>query len=486
MRINAPSFLTTLDPSRISLAIVAFDIVVALCAPYIAWLVRNFFVGLREIGPGFHFYALWSAVSTLILLRMSGATRVAWRFFSGPDALDAFVGVAMGVTVAALGAFLFDRLDSVPRSLLFIHVFLQGAAYTAGRLYLRSAVDKNIEVRRRPVYMLLVGCNEVAHVYARAVESVSGGSLKIAAALTHDPTMIGKRIRGIPIVSLFSNIDEVVGQFGIRGVEISRLVICASGNEINAREIDQLTDVASRRKLVVNDIHLLFSEVAGPIGLDDDFAVDEITLRGAYWGLKRALDIFGATALLILLSPLFAITSALVWVDVGRPLFFWQERPGRHGRMIRVFKFRTMKDAVAPDGTAVPDDSRTSKIGIILRKLRLDELPQLWNILRGDMSFIGPRPLLFVDQPQEVSRRLAVRPGISGWAQVNGGKLVTPEEKRALDLWYIAHVSLALELRIVALTLLVMLRGDVARPEAVRSAVEWLRRQEIAVTIDEE
>lgn len=473
------------DDRHLAMAILLCDIFIAISAPYAGWLIRNFFVGLRGLGSGFYFYAAWSAISTLILLRLSGSFGVAWRFFSVSDALEAFVAVAMGVSVAAIGSFLFDRLDSVPRSLLFIHVLFQFASYVLVRLYLRRFVDHASGRRRRPVYVLLVGCNEVANIYIRAVESVGRGSLKVAAVLTHDPTMVGKRMRGIPIVSLVDNIETAIGQLNIRGIEINRIVVCAGASELGTREIDTLTDVAGRNNLIINDIHSLFSEVAGPVGLNEDFDVEEITLSDAYWIVKRCLDFFGAIALLFLLSPLFVVTTFLVWIDVGRPFFFWQERPGRHGVVMRVFKFRTMRDVVRSDGAAVPDQSRTSRIGFLLRKLRLDELPQLWNILKGDMSFIGPRPLLFEDQPKEVARRLAVRPGLSGWAQVNGGKLVSREEKRALDLWYIAHVSFMLEMWIVVLTLRVIIRGDVERPHAVRSAVNWLRKQESIFTIED-
>lgn len=368
---------------------------------------------------------------------------------------------------------------------MFIHVFIQVLGYVGTRFILKRHAEAYNPTRRKPTYALLVGCNQIAYVYVRAVESIAYGSLKIIAALTHDPSMVGHRLRGVNIVSVFGNIEDVIGQYKIRGIDISRIVIAANEREISPKSLETIFDVANRHRLVVSDIHLLFSEVAGPIGLDDDFDVDEITLRGPYWGIKRTIDIFAAFFLLILISPLFALTAALVWSDIGRPLLFWQERPGRHGKLFRVFKFRTMKDAVTPDGVPVPDDLRTSKIGNLLRKLRLDELPQLWNILAGDMSFIGPRPLLFIDQPDEVSQRLAVRPGISGWAQVNGGKLVTPEEKRALDLWYISHASFILEMKIVFLTLLVMLKGDVARPEAVREAVDWLKTQESSITLDQ-
>lgn len=470
---------------HVKLALVLSDIGFAFASPFLAWLARDFFVGFQGVPNDFYFYAFVSAISTLVLLRLGGASRVAWRFFSVPDAINALVCVCLGVIISAILSFFYDRLESVPRSLIFIHVFVQVLFYVGSRFLLKRYVQNYNPTRRRPTYALLVGCNQISYVYVRAVESIAHGSLKIIAALTHDPTMVGHRLRGVNIVSLFENIEDVIGQYKMRGIDISRIVIAANEKEISPLTLEKIFDVAKRHQLFVSDIHLLFSEVAGPIGLDDDFDVDVITLRGPYWSIKRTLDFLAALLLLLLISPLMILTAALVWRDVGKPLLFWQERPGRHGKLIRVYKFRTMKDAVTPDGVPVPDELRTSKTGLLLRKLRLDELPQLWNILAGDMSFIGPRPLLFIDQPEEVSQRLSVRPGISGWAQVNGGKLVTPEEKRALDLWYISHASLLLELKIVVLTLLVMLRGDIARPKVVREAVDWLRNQEHSIALDQ-
>ncbi len=473
-----------LSPKSIKFTLQLFDIALAIFAPILAWIARNLFVGNHSIPYGFHFYSIVASISTLAFIRITGASHSAWRFFSVPDAIASGAGISIGLIIAAVASFIFDRLESVPRSLLLIHAFIQISGFVGIRFILKRYTDSYIPVRRRPAYVLLVGCNQVSYVYARAVESISFGSLKIIAALTHDPSMIGHRIRGIHIVSVFNKIEDVLGQYKIRGIDINRIVVAANENEISTKNLDHIYDVARRYQVAISDIHLLFTEVAGSIGNDDDFEIDEIKLRGAFWGFKRVLDIGAALSLLLLLFPVYAITAFLVWQDVGKPLFFWQERPGRHGKMIRVYKFRSMKDAVAPDGVPVPDNMRTSKTGLLLRKLRLDELPQLWNIVIGDMSFVGPRPLLFIDQPEEMSQRLAVRPGISGWAQVNGGKLVSPEQKRALDLWYISHASLLLEIKIIILTILVMFRGDIERPKAVNEAVKWLREQENSILLE--
>jgi lipopolysaccharide/colanic/teichoic acid biosynthesis glycosyltransferase len=147
-----------------------------------------------------------------------------------------------------------------------------------------------------------------------------------------------------------------------------------------------------------------------------------------------------------------ACVSALVVLDVGTPLLFWQRRLGQSGRAFQIYKFRTMRTPFDRLGEALPDHLRLSPIGRLLRKTGMDELPQLLNVLVGDMSLIGPRPLLPQDQPADPTIRLMVRPGITGWAQVIGGKKITSEDKDDLDEWYIRNASPWLDLRILLLT----------------------------------
>jgi lipopolysaccharide/colanic/teichoic acid biosynthesis glycosyltransferase len=156
---------------------------------------------------------------------------------------------------------------------------------------------------------------------------------------------------------------------------------------------------------------------------------------------------------------LFALIAVVVLLDVGSPVYFWQRRIGMDGQSFQLHKFRTLKPSYDGDGNPTSAE-RMSWIGHLLRKCRLDELPQLLNVLVGDMSLIGPRPLLPHDQPADPTLRLMVRPGITGWAQVNGGKLLTPEEKNAYDEWYVRNSSLWLDLKIAGLTVLFMLRGE--------------------------
>ena len=155
----------------------------------------------------------------------------------------------------------------------------------------------------------------------------------------------------------------------------------------------------------------------------------------------------------------------LVLLDIGPPIFFWQERLGRKGRPFLIYKFRTLKAPFDATGHPTAAADNLQQWGRFLRATRLDEFPQLLNVLFGEMSLIAPRPLLPEDQPANTSIRLSVRPGISGWAQVNGAKLVTKAEKEKLDEWYIRNASLRLDLRIIMMTIKVVLRGRIFSQE---------------------
>ena len=171
-----------------------------------------------------------------------------------------------------------------------------------------------------------------------------------------------------------------------------------------------------------------------------------------YFGFKRIFDAVASGSSPRSIAPLAVLVALAACVDVGPPIIFWQQRIGRGGERFVLYKFRTYRAPFEANGRPIERDSRLSNLGQFIRRTRLDEIPQLFNILRGDMSLIGPRPLLPIDQPRDPSTRLRVRPGVTGWAQVNGGTLVSPEEKDALDTWYICHASVFLDLRILCRT----------------------------------
>ncbi|WP_413522633.1 sugar transferase [Photobacterium phosphoreum] len=171
--------------------------------------------------------------------------------------------------------------------------------------------------------------------------------------------------------------------------------------------------------------------------------------------MKRFTDILISASALVLLSPIIVILSWKIRKNLGSPILFRQIRPGLNGKPFEMIKFRSMKDAVDKDGNQLPNNERLTLFGKKLRSSSLDELPEFWNVLKGDMSLIGPRPLLMEYLPlynQEQNRRHDIRPGVTGWAQINGRNAISWQDKFKLDVWYIDHQSLWLDIKIIFLT----------------------------------
>lgn len=170
---------------------------------------------------------------------------------------------------------------------------------------------------------------------------------------------------------------------------------------------------------------------------------------------KRLFDIIASVSGLIFLSPVFLLLIYLIRKNLGEPVFFTQERPGKDGKPFKMIKFRSMRDAVDKNGNPLPDSERLTPFGKKLRATSLDELPELWNVLKGEMSLVGPRPLLMSYLPlynEFQNRRHEMRPGVTGWAQVNGRNALSWDEKFAHDIWYIDHYSFWLDMKILFLT----------------------------------
>jgi sugar transferase EpsL len=179
--------------------------------------------------------------------------------------------------------------------------------------------------------------------------------------------------------------------------------------------------------------------------------------------LKRGFDFCVAFIVLMMAVPVMALIAILLAASIGRPVLFRQQRPGLRAQPFMLYKFRTMSERRDAQGELLGDELRLTTVGSMLRRLSLDELPQLFNVLKGDMSLVGPRPLLMEYLPlysTEQARRHDVRPGITGWAQVNGRNAVAWEARFALDVWYVEHQSFSLDLRILWLTVLRVLRSD--------------------------
>ena len=193
--------------------------------------------------------------------------------------------------------------------------------------------------------------------------------------------------------------------------------------------------------------------------------------------MKRFFDLAIAVSSVIILSPLLVLIGILVRLKIGSPVLFMQERPGLHARPFVIYKFRTMTDKRDGDGNLLPDGERLTRIGRFLRKTSLDELPELFNVVKGDMSLVGPRPLLmqYLDRyTQEQARRHEVKPGVTGWAQVNGRNAISWEDKFKLDVWYVDNWSLWLDVRIILITVWKVLRREGISAEGEATASEFM------------
>lgn len=200
-----------------------------------------------------------------------------------------------------------------------------------------------------------------------------------------------------------------------------------------------------------------------------------------YLFIKRVMDLLGSLLGIVLLSPLFLVIIFLIWTQMGRPIIFKQLRPGFRGKPFYIYKFRTMTNAKDSSGILLSDDQRMTTVGKWLRKTSLDELPEFINVLKGEMSLIGPRPLLMqylTRYNSEQARRLNIKPGITGWAQINGRNSINWEEKFALDVWYVDNWSLWLDLKILFQTVIIVLgrkginaEGSATMPEFMGSSI---------------
>lgn len=192
--------------------------------------------------------------------------------------------------------------------------------------------------------------------------------------------------------------------------------------------------------------------------------------------LKRAFDLLLSLILLIILSPILLILSLLIFLFLGSPILFSQERPGHKEKIFHIYKFRSMRDGKDNNGNLLPDEQRITPLGKFIRATSLDELPELWNILIGEMSFVGPRPLLVKYLPlynDQQHKRHDVRPGLTGWAQVNGRNSLTWQQKFDLDIYYVEHATFFFDLKIMVLTALKVIKREGISQDGFISSEEF-------------
>ena len=312
--------------------------------------------------------------------------------------------------------------------------------------------------------------------------------LQVAGVLADEPSMRGRTIQQKPVLGTVEELPNILQSLEVHGVMVDRIVVATAADRLRPRSLAILLEIEKSWNIAVQFLSerlgfedsssrpLIPSDQSAPARFGSVINLDHANSTGKFFRFaKRTVDIFGATLLIFTLMPIAALIAFIVALDVGFPVIFWQQRPGLYGRPFKLYKFRTMRAPHDEFRSRIPDDQRSSVIGRLLRRVRLDELPQLFNVLVGDMSLIGPRPLLPCDQSPDYVARLSMRPGITGWAQVNGGKIISTSDKLILDVWYVQNASWVLDVAIVFRTVKMILFGDRINIEAINKARSGLR-----------
>jgi len=469
------------------------DLVLVGIATILAVLVRDdFYFYIYSIPRALNYISVTLAVAAVVNITI-GISRGMWRFTTFSDLLRLMLAAALTVGATTLIVFWINRLDGVSRSLpLLQFVFLAGclaASRAIARLWHlrrshRGMANQTVVIGHSS-NVLVVGVNALTDLYIRSVEQMAAHSIHIAGVVGNKDKQTQRSLRQYQILGPVENIARLLLDLEVHGVSIDRIVVTQTASSLSEEALEELLNIEN-----ISDIQLEF--IAERLGFENSsdnngkssnttppsFVVAEAAkdvAGGLYPVVKRFLDFSAAATLLTLLSPVICTVWMLVALGIGSPVLFWQRRPGLHGRNFKLYKFRTLGPGHAPNGRKLTDEERMSRIGQFLRNTRLDELPQLFNILAGEMSFVGPRPLLPVDQPEQFQMRLAVRPGLTGWAQVNGGRLVSAEDKGAMDVYYVRNMSLLLDLSVVLKTVPMVLFRERTNDEAVILAWKHLK-----------
>jgi lipopolysaccharide/colanic/teichoic acid biosynthesis glycosyltransferase len=444
------------------------DVIVALASPILALVIRDAYIlntadGLVSVG----IYCLVWVVFSLIFFHVFRLYDGLRDHFSVHDALDVVKAVLCTELSACLVFFTVSRLEGVPRTAPIIHALILAAGLICSRAIAQAFSNgktfPNRQHHAARENIIMIGATQLSSLYIKMIEACSFGQRRVLGVLDDHPTLIGRSIAGIRILGASHQLKSVIDEFVVHGVRTDRVIIGSNPDLVPDEALKEIQEVCEQQEIKLDFVQQL-------VGLDDlpETTVESVIeakptpapsfILSSYFKIRPFVDFAAALILTVLLAPLFMIGTLLVFLDVGRPVLFWQQRIGQGGRRFLLYKFRTLQAPYDSFGHAVPERDKLSMIGKLLRQTRLDELPQLLNVLVGDMALIGPRPLLPEDQPSNPATRLMVRPGMTGWAQVNGGKFLTPHEKDEYDEFYIRNASVWFDLRILLRTLRVIFR----------------------------
>jgi len=462
-------------------------------APFLAIWLRNDFFDAEKIA-GTQVYVALSFLTSVLFFVLFSMQRELRQYTSLSDIIRVTVAVSVSVIVTTFVVFVINRHIGVARSVPLIHFLILLFFLLLSRAVMRTVhkgkmnADQGFSsgTQAPQEYVLVVGVNMLAEFYTTAVRKLLDDAVEIVGIVSNDVSSHGKRLGSHPVLGHVKYIPHFLQEYSVRGIKVTKVVVCLKADELSLESRNVLRRLEQNGRIKVEyiddmlglvkkpDVHeaqLTFQEILpNPRHAEPELAIN----LPAYHAVKRWIDLAIVLPMLILSSPIMLALAVINRIGIGNPVLFWQKRPGRGGVKFKVYKFRTMLTPYDEIGARIPDEERQTGLTRFVRRSRLDELPQLYNILSGDMSLIGPRPLLPKDQPKGAKARLMIPPGVTGWAQVNGGEALNRNEKLAMDVWYVQHAGVWLDLKIILATLRVILKGDHRDDEAVLEATAEL------------
>jgi lipopolysaccharide/colanic/teichoic acid biosynthesis glycosyltransferase len=454
-----------------------FDTIWALGSPIIALALRE----AQIVSIDGSVYCLISLAFSLIAYSAFRLHDGVSRFFSVNEAWNVVRAVACAELMTCILLFTLTRLDNIPRSTPLIHALILCAGLIAVRAFARWRETNSASDLRQPhdgvEHVIMIGSTKLTFLFVKFLAAYCPGQRRVIALLDDSAGMTGRTVSGIRIVGSPDHLQPIIDEFAEHGISTDRVVVGGDEDLLSEETLKEVQRVCEQRQIPLDFVPKLVGLTAIETRVKPEtkatINVAPAVVLSTYFKWKHAVDFVSAATILALFVPFLILAGGLALVDVGWPIVFWQQRLGVGGRNFIIYKFRTLRPPFDQLGQPFPESKRLSWVGTLLRRTRLDELPQLFNVLVGDMSLIGPRPLLPRDQPANPSVRLLIRPGITGWAQVNGGTLLTPSEKDALDEWYLQNASFRLDLRILMMTLQVMIWGQ-RRPHQPMATRQYL------------
>ncbi|MGD9804043.1 MAG: sugar transferase [Hyphomicrobiaceae bacterium] len=477
--------------------VVVFDLAFLALAPLLALVLRDDIAVEPDKLIGLLPYVLVTFVVALPVYKTLGLDQTLWHYASVSDYARIALAVGLIITGATVAMFLFNRLHSISRSIPVLQALISVFVLVTTKLLLCSLSRqsrspqslKSMATGDPPQVdtLIVIGLNHLTRLLLEAIDEKVNSKVHIAGIIALNRVDAGRKLNGHDIFGPDDDLWSIVREMSVHGLHVDRILITAPREAMPERLRDAVREMAETKGVQVEDLDHTLRLFQSPVSQQADHRLPatasgppqkfaftskqiELIANRKFWRIKRALDVVLAALLLVLLAPVWLALIVLVQLTLGSPVYFWQMRPGLNGRPFKLIKFRSLTDAHDARGRPIDITDRLGSVGRFLRSTRLDELPQLWNILIGEMSFIGPRPLLLVDQTTWAHLRHLVRPGLTGYAQVMGGRDVAAADKMALDIWYVANASLALDLQIIARTVPMILFGEHVNREAIRNA----------------